>query len=151
MTNEIKLISFENAVYHFKKRCTTLCYSMPIVTEFNINNRRYKILEVNNKKYLTMFKRDFFMTYAKFFPEDKDLIGESVNREDLKRAIAEGCTALLYLYEDGKAYKQDIANLLNHWHLRETMAEQKDVYSFGLSNLERWEQCITTNTQQKKK
>ena len=135
----MQLKNFENAIYHFKQRCQVLGFDAPITQEFNVNNRRYKILELDGYKYLVMFKRDFFMTYGQFFPNEKDKIGESVNRQDLKQALANGVTKLLYLYENGSAYTADISHLLNHWHLRETLAEEKEVYSFGLSHLKRWE------------
>jgi hypothetical protein len=91
-----------------------------------------------------MFKRDFFLTYGKEFTDGD--IGESVNREDLKRALGEGVTKLLYLYINGTAYTADVAYLLNHWHLRTTNAEEKECYVFPIRKngkdtklLKRWE------------
>ena len=132
------LYNFDNAIVRFKKLLMKDHYPFTDY-DFYINQKRYKLMEIDSIKYIVMFKRDFFMTYFKDFPEDADQIGETINREGLKQGIANGATHLIYLYDNGNIYYARIADLLNHWHLRTTDNENKEQYCFGISNLKRWE------------
>ena len=134
--NKAALLNFNNALVRFKKQL--MKDHIPFADhDFYINQRRYKIMEIDDLRYLVIFKRDFFNTYGREFNDD--MIGETINREDLKKALANNCTYLLYLYEDGKIYYVHIGSLIDKWHLRETKAEGKEEYAFGISNLRRWE------------
>ena len=135
----VLLLSFDNALIRFKQilNRSNKGYNQ---NNFYLNNKRYATMQIEGEKCLIVFKRDFFLTYANYYPNEESKLGETINRDDLREAIGgEGVTRLIYLYEDGRIYTAKIANLLNHWHLRTTSAEDKEQYCFNIKHLNRWE------------
>lgn len=140
MTETKEILNFDNAIDRFKQilNHNTTDYDQ---NHYYINNKRYALMKVRGEKCLLIFKRDFFLTYGKYYPNESNKLGETVNADNLREAIGikHQVRRLIYLYEDGRIYTAPIAYLLNHWHLRRTSAEDKEQYCFNIDHLTRWD------------
>lgn len=107
-------------------------------------------------RYYALFKKDFFMTFGVQFSNfirvhpEASLVGESINVDWLKTAIASKVDYLLFIYDNGKVYAvspkavenfcikhnlvrtQDVTNKTSNFTIRET------TYSFPITLLKRW-------------
>jgi len=109
-----------------------------LIRTIELNNDRYKILKTNKDIFMVLFKKDFFMSFSKFFPEEVG-VGESVNVEDLKKAISPeiGVRQLVFIYPSGHIYKISVNEFLLYSHKR-TVKEGKEVRSVNVKHLIRW-------------
>ena len=141
MTQSLQLLNFDNAVRYFiEKYCKKTQKSA--VTSFRyLNNKRYAFVTFNQTKLcLVLFRRDFFHKFGDIFQnEGESGLGETINTDILKLAIARGVTKAYYVYEKGMIYSIDIKDIPLKGHKRETFAEGKPVYSFSIKHLERFE------------
>ena len=101
----------------------------------NINKGRYVIVH-GNPNIVIMFKKEFFMSFSKFFPEEKG-VGETINTEDLKECIRNNVKTIYTVHPDGKIYSCPIETWIAQAHKRTTDAEGKSVYSINVNNLKR--------------
>lgn len=106
-------------------------YSYPIAIE-ELNEGRYKIITYPNEKILILYKREHFLKYA------DDSHGESVNKEDLVKAINKGIKRVFIVYADNKIYTISPKTILAQATVRTTEEEGKETYSFPLKLLIRF-------------
>jgi len=70
----------------------------------NLHKGRYRLLEVDNDKYMLVYKREFFNTFRNKYPEIYRLYpyfvgkGESINKEMLDRAILEKVKFIYFIH-----------------------------------------------------
>lgn len=101
----------------------------------DLNSGRYKLVEFKDEIVLVLFKN------APFYTLNRDVqgkgFGESINRDDLKKAIWLGVRFVYIMYEDRKLYRISVENVVNNGVIRCTNAEGKFTYSFDIKLLER--------------
>lgn len=137
---EIQYLTFDNALHAFKKDLMINHHEVG-VGQYYINHKRYAIMDIDGEQWLVTFKREFFMTFGEFFPQDKDKVGETINAKHLREALGHTngkLAGLIFLYEDGRRYYGRLRDLASHWYERKTYAEGKPVFSWGRKNMEAW-------------
>lgn len=126
----------------------------------NYNLGRHRLIQTNKGIYYMIFKREFFYSFKKQFPQwskqNPTGYGESINMTFLNMALAKGAT-LLFIYPDKKIYKiypnvvknvceknnltreQEKINKYNRMNFSGSTKSIKEItYSFPLCLLERF-------------
>ena len=106
------------------------------------NKGRYKLAYLFNEKQereiiLIVFKRAHFLSYSKQFNVDAGH-GESINKEDLDKAISRGINRVFIVYNDGKIYMIHQKIITSQAFVRKTDNEGKETYSFDIKLLTRF-------------
>lgn len=90
--------------------------------------------------YYSIFKREFFMSFNKQFPQfvkenpEFSGVGESVNKEVLYSSISRNVDYLLFVYESGKVYKVSPKIVRNFCQKHNLVRTQDKVNSFKRTN-----------------
>jgi len=114
-----------------------------ILGEYPVNNKRhYLITTQKGLKYWMLYKRAFFMSFSKIFPNtDFKGPGDSINAEYLGKALNFDIHALIYVYSNGFVYRLNPKEVFDYGHRFGTIRTTKSgerTYSFPLSVEARW-------------
>lgn len=100
----------------------------------SINNGRYSIITSPRKNILIMFKRDPFNTFGKMFKSlGKEGVGDTINTEDIDKAIKLQVTDIISIFSDGIAYTIPLYEFIEK-SIKWEVAEGKEVRSISLND-----------------
>jgi hypothetical protein len=137
----MQLRNFENALRNFVHLINSK--DLRFQSKFYLNNKRYAVVSfVGNdgvlQKFFVLFKRDFYMTFSKEHPEIGG-VGETINVDALKWCFGSQIDKVIFLYENGSIYWISPQEVAENGFKRLTMAENKEVYSFSIKHLKRYD------------
>ncbi len=72
-----------------------------------INEGRHSLMKPIDKSkpvFYSLFKKDFFNSFGKFYPDEPSSVGESINEEWLNLALDRGVDYLAFVYPSGHGY-----------------------------------------------
>ncbi len=81
-------------------------------TTIPLNKNRYLIAKGNNENYLILFKRDYYNSFSKKFNLKNYELGDSINCQNLSKAISENCKRIYILFSDTKLFTISIKEFL---------------------------------------
>jgi hypothetical protein len=101
--------------------------------------RHYLLRTKNGLKYWLLYKRDFFKSFGTIFGFKG--VGESINREWVEYALAEGTDAFLFIYSSGYCYivpPKEFKDFAEKNNTVRTLASGEVTYSIPVKLLRRW-------------
>ena len=136
---KLQLLNFDNAV-NYLIQCMRKKEDKVISSMGYLNQKRYAFITFNyTERYLVLFKRDFYHKFGEMFKDKgEEGLGESINIEGLKLAFQRECIKIFFIYESGYIYSISPQDIVMKGYKRETYAEGKEVYSFSIKHLERY-------------
>lgn len=102
------------------------------------NEGRYYFIRTDEaSNYLICYKREFYLSFGKEFQsEGASGLGESINLNDLKMAVAHGVNNLIFVYPTGAIYSISVENFLLK-SFKRTNKEGKETRSISIQELRR--------------
>lgn len=108
-----------------------------------INQHRYIIVkgeqDDNPKNILIYFKRDVFFNFGiQFKQKGEKGVGDTINSEDIKKAIMHNVEDIYSVFPNGIAYTIKLNDFMEHSH-RWTNKEGKNVRSINIHHFKRFD------------
>jgi len=125
------ITNLKSAVKHV---CRTL-KQIPIAPVRPINDGKYTIVPLKEKKIMVAFKRKPFLTYGR--GKEGTGFGDSINKVNVLNCDLKGIKDIYIVYTDEKIYHITTTEILNNCEERTTLAEGKETCSFDMKLLGR--------------
>ncbi len=132
MTQQINKMdaSFRRVINHLAKN------GLMVRQTIDLNKGRYKIIQTEQGiNYLVLYKKDFFNSFSKYFPEEKG-VGDTINSLELRQCINQ-IDHIIFTYKDGKIYSISKDDFMEHSHSRNIEFEDKESRCINIKFLER--------------
>ena len=108
-----------------------------IINVMPINNNRYIIIFTDKKNILVAYKREPFYNFSILFrKEGLKGVGESINAEDIDKALLYNVEEIYVTYPNGIVYNIGLEEFINQ-SKRWINKEGKDIYSISIHELKR--------------
>jgi len=107
---------------------------LQIASKIEVKNKFHEAyITTNGKKFYILFKKEKFMSYAKQFPDERE-IGESINVDSMWEAIDRKFDWILITYNDGYIYAvkpEDWKNYANEHKTYRPVNKKHCVMEYG--------------------
>lgn len=114
------------------------------VYNFNLLNQgRHSLMkpvDVKQPTFYSLYKKDFFNSFGKMYPDEPSGVGESINVEWLELALGLKVDFLMFVYSNGYAYRISPKIVKRYCESRGLVRDQdcgESTYVFPIMMLER--------------